>query len=228
MTAQDRRGFDGTSGTEKHSGYRTRVIQLLRDSKVPVCVDEVADRIGTTVGIARYHLESLADAGMADRVRQERTTRGRPKVLYAGTLPNQTHERAQGYRLLAEALTSALVAQVPDAEAVLSAAGRAWGARMVYPAVAAGPQAEADRQAELIAKLAALWFAPEVVGDGTLVLHHCPFPEAFRSRLSAVASLHRGLIDGALAELGSARRVTDIAPLDGHGWTVRLGTPDAG
>lgn len=221
MTIQDRRGFDGTTGTGQHGGYRTRVIQLLRDAKLPVSVAEVAEQIGATPGIARYHLESVADAGMADRVRQERTTRGRPKVLYQGTLPSQTHERAQGYRLLAEVLTE-VAADLP-AE-VLYAAGRAWGNRLVFPG-ARGVEGDAAELAlpMLMAKLEALWFAPELLGDGTLLLHHCPFSTAVRARPEAVRAVHRGLLDGSLAALGSPRRVAEMAALDGtDGWMVRL------
>ncbi|NKY09544.1 helix-turn-helix transcriptional regulator [Cellulomonas hominis] len=218
MAAQDRRGFDGTTGTGQHGGYRTRVIQLLRDSPVPVSVQDVADAIGATPGIARYHLESVADAGMADRVRQERTTRGRPKVLYQGTLPSQTHERAQGYRLLGEALTCTLAAGLPDPAGTLYEVGRAWGARLVYPTAAtAGPVPA------VVAKLEALWFAPEPLPDGTLLLHHCPFTAAVREHPEAVRAVHRGLLDGALHALGAAERVVEMTPLDGdHGWTVRL------
>ncbi|MEK8229214.1 helix-turn-helix domain-containing protein [Oerskovia sp. M15] len=119
-------GFDGTTGRSNHGGRRTHVIQLLRDSKTPVSVKDVAEEVGVHQNTARFHLESLVDAGLAERTQQTRTTPGRPKVLYRGTLPNQTHERAQAYRLLAEALTSAVADNVPDAGAVTYAVGRTW------------------------------------------------------------------------------------------------------
>jgi predicted ArsR family transcriptional regulator len=112
-------GYDGTTGRSDHGGRRTHIIQLLRDSKEPVSVSEVAEQVGIHVNTARFHLESLVDAGLAERAQQPRTTPGRPKVLYTGTLPNQTHERAQGYRLLAEALTSAVAQNLPDASEVM-------------------------------------------------------------------------------------------------------------
>lgn len=215
--ALDRRGFDGTTGEGHHGGLRTRVIQLLRDTPEALTVTAVAERAGATASTARYHLESLADAGMAERVRQHRTTRGRPRVLYRGTLPSQTHERAQGYRLLAEGLTVlAVAAAVPERD--LYAAGVAWGGRLVYPAAGSG-----DPVATVAAKLEALWFAPERV-DGALRLHHCPFPDAVQAHPGAVRALHRGLVDGALAALGSPVRVTGVEPLaGGDGWTVLLG-----
>ncbi len=230
---QGRAGYDGTTGRSDHGGRRTHIILLLRDSKTPLSVAEVAEEVGVHVNTARFHLEALVDAGMAERTQQARETRGRPKVLYMGTLPNQTHERAQGYRVLAETLTAAITRGMPEAPKVLYAAGQTWGHLLTdAPEPGATPPDENEIAERLVAKMDALWFAPEaseepVAADAdeadTLVLHNCPFIATSYNSPQAVCSLHLGLVNGTLAELGSTRRATSAAPHVGdHRCVVQL------
>lgn len=155
-------GFDGTTGRSEHGGRRTHVIQLLRDNKEPLSVADVATKVGIHINTARFHLESLVDAGLADRAAQLRTTPGRPKVLYVGTLPNQTHERAQAYRLLADALTTAVAHNVPNATKVMYDLGLTWGRYLTDAPTEGVSLTEDEIMAQLLAKLDALWFAPEM------------------------------------------------------------------
>lgn len=155
-------GFDGTTGRSEHGGRRTHVIQMLRDNKEPLSVADVATRVGIHINTARFHLESLVDAGLADRAAQSRTTPGRPKVLYVGTLPNQTHERAQAYRLLADALTTAVAHNVPNAIQVMYDLGIKWGRNLADAPTEGVDLSEDEIMAQLLAKLDALWFAPEL------------------------------------------------------------------
>ncbi len=227
-------GYDGTTGRSDHGGRRTHIILLLRDSKVALSVAEVAERVGLHVNAARYHLEALVDAGLAERTQQDRETRGRPKILYMGTLPNQTHERAQGYRLLAEHLAAAMIDEVPDAPRVLSGVGRRWGRIITDPPPPGETYTEQEVLDRLIGKMDALWFAPEPpaaktgAGDAnTLVLHNCPFIETALIATDAVCALHLGMVNGTLAELGSTRRADGAEPLAGdHRCVVHLGVID--
>lgn len=155
-------GFDGTTGRSEHGGRRTHVIQLLRDSREPLSVADVAEKVGIHINTARFHLESLVDAGLADRAAQLRTTPGRPKVLYVGTLPNQTHERAQAYRLLADALTTAVAHNLPNATQVMYDLGVTWGKFLTDPPVEGVQLSEDEIMTQLMSKLDALWFAPEL------------------------------------------------------------------
>lgn len=217
-------GYDGTTGRTDHGGRRTHIIQILRDSREPLSVSDVAREVGVRAAAARSHLESLVDAGLAERTHQARSTPGRPRVLYVGTLPNQTHERAQGYRVLAEALTSTVAAHVPDAHGVVYGVGRAWGRQLTDPPSLLGTVDEASVTEHLVAKMDALWFAPSLDGAepvvpstsaGLLVLHHCPFTVTSRCDPQVVCSLHAGLVNGTLSELGSNRRVVALHPLVG-------------
>ncbi|WP_158609641.1 helix-turn-helix transcriptional regulator [Cellulomonas triticagri] len=221
-------GFDGTTGRGDHGGRRTHVIQLLRDSPTPLPVAAVAERLGVALSSARAHLEALADAGLAVRTRDTGGAPGRPRVLYRGVLPNQAHERAQGFRLLAESLVSTLLASAPESALHLDAVGRGWGRAV---AACAGPTTGDDPVDRLVAKLDALWFAPERLPDGDdgtvrLVLHHCPLLHVSARDPQAVAALERGLVDGVLEAAGSSLRVTSATsgPV-GRRSTVHLAAP---
>lgn len=210
-----RAGYDGTTGGTDHGGRRTHIIQILRDSKSPVSVAEVAELVGIHVNTARFHLESLADAGLATREQETRATPGRPKILYTGTLPNQTHERAQGYRLLAEMLTMTVAQHIEDAGDVVYEVGRAWGRYLTTSPAPFEQLSEEDVLARLVDKMDALWFAPEMTGgdDPKLYLHNCPFLTTAERNPEVVCSLHGGLINGSLAELGSTQRAAELHPL---------------
>ncbi|MFB9955144.1 helix-turn-helix transcriptional regulator [Cellulomonas denverensis] len=203
-------GFDGTTGRSDHGGRRTYLIQLLRDSPAPLSVSEVAERLGAPLSTIRVHLEALADAGLAVRTRDSAGTPGRPRVLYRGVLPNQTHERAQGYRLLAEQLVGAL-AELPDGTERLTRVGRSWGE--VLGAVGQAEPTEGPLR-RLVAKLDALWFAPELVeareGSARLVLHHCPLIEVQQVAPEAVRTLVAAVVDGIVTAQGSPLRVTEV------------------
>ncbi|WP_029069641.1 helix-turn-helix transcriptional regulator [Jonesia quinghaiensis] len=236
-------GFDGTTGRSDYGGRRTHIIQLLRDTKEPFTVADVADRVGIHVNTARFHLESLVDSGLAQRMQQPRNTPGRPRILYTGTLPNQTHERAQAFRVLADTLTVTLAASIPHASTVLYNVGKQWGEVVTDAPLPDENLSEDEITQRVLTKMDALWFAPEITdniaqatreADATeahtrnvgkpgkdlahrgFMFHNCPFAEAARTAPEAVCALHAGLLNGSLRELGSQQRVDSIVPLVGH------------
>jgi predicted ArsR family transcriptional regulator len=54
-------------------------------------------------------------------------------------------------------------------------------------------------------------FEPER-SDGTIRMRRCPFRDLAETHGQIVCSIHRGLISGALAELGSALEVGELQP----------------
>ncbi|MDR3107081.1 MAG: helix-turn-helix domain-containing protein [Bifidobacteriaceae bacterium] len=207
---------DGTTGRTARGGRRTHIIQLLRDSRSPLSVDQVAESTGIHINTARFHLESLVDSGLAERQTEARTQPGRPKVVYRGTLPNQTHERAQGYRLLAEMLTTAVAQSDPNAAQWMYQVGQEWGR---YLTTRPAPFEEVDEESidqRLVDKLDALWFAPELVERDSqppcLMLHNCPFLAAAERYPEVVCQLHAGMINGSLDEMRSAYRLVGLQP----------------
>ncbi|MCL2465686.1 MAG: helix-turn-helix domain-containing protein [Micrococcales bacterium] len=208
--------YDGTTGRSDSGGRRTHIIQILRDSREPLSVAEVAERVGIHVNTARFHLESLVYSGMATRETESRSGPGRPRVVYTGTLPNQTHERAQGFRLLAEMLTAAVAESDPHAGPWLYRVGQEWGRYLTTKVPPYVTIDESEITNRLVDKLDALWFAPELErtddGQPHLVLHNCPFAQTANQYPHVVCQLHAGMINGSLEEMRSTCRLTELEP----------------
>jgi len=220
LTPTDHRSVpDGTTGRDAQGGRRTHIIQILRDSREPLSVQEVADKVSIHINTARFHLESLVEAGLADRQTEARSVPGRPKVVYSGTLPNQTHERAMGYRLLSEMLTTAIAKSWPEAGTWLYQVGHEWGRYLTSRPAPFEDINEAEISGRLVDKLDALWFAPEVMdepGATSLLLHNCPFYDSARRFPDVVCQLHAGMVNGSLEEMGSGQRLNELTPQTEH------------
>jgi len=201
--------FDGTTGQGDHAGRRTHIIKLLRDTKEPLTVEQVAKKVGLPPNAARFHLEALVDSGLATREAQTRNTPGRPKVAYMGTLPNQAHEREQGFRLLAEFMSAAIAQHNENAGEWMYQVGVEWGRYISCRPQDDGEVDETEVMTALVEKLDAMWFAPEAVDKDSsrLVLHNCPFTDSTR-RYPQMCQLHAGMINGSLEEMGSGYRLT--------------------
>ena len=229
MAVVDHPVFDGTTGRGDYGGRRTHIIRLLRDAKEALTVDQVAQKVGLPTSAVRYHLESLADAGLASREAQARTTPGRPKVAYRGVLPNQTHEREQGFRLLAETIAVAIASSNANAGEWMYRVGREWGRQLMGRAATDSPLDDEAIVTRLVDKLDALWFAPELVdGDPPkLVLYNCPFLDSTRRYPQVICQLHAGMINGALEEMSSNYRLTHLTIQAGHRCDGHLAHPPA-
>jgi len=220
---------DGTTGGSARGGRRTHIIQILRDSKTPLSVVQVADAVGVHPNTARFHLESLVESGLAGRQTEVTTRRGRRQVLYTGVLPNQAHERAQGYRLLSQILTGMILAKYPDAADDLYGVGLEWGGYLTSRPLPFETLAEDEIDRRVMDKLDALWFAPELLASPRphMVLHNCPFAETVAAYPGLVCQLHVGMINGSLAELRSPQRVVELQPsLDDHRCRAWLGAAE--
>ena len=221
--------YDGTTGGTVHSGRRTHIIQLLRDTKDPLSVAEVAETVGIHPNTARFHLESLVDAGLATRETAPSAKPGRRRVMYTGTLPNQTHERAQGYRLLSQILAGLIATRFPDMDDVMCEVGRQWGSYLTSRPAPYETLDEAEIGRRVMDKSDALWFAPELQTQPGphLLFHNCPFMESARSAPGIICRLHGGMINGSLTELRSSQRVVkleaSIAPHLCRAWLGPVG-----
>ena len=207
--------FDGTTGGSEHAGRRTHIIRILRDTKEPLTVEQVAKRVGLPPNTARFHLESLVDAGFAIRETQSRTTPGRPKVAYKGTLPTQTHERAQGFRLLSEVMAVTVAQANGGASEWMYKVGAEWGRILATRGDPSQPVDEPKVFEKLIDKLDALWYSPEItdMDPPKVTMHNCPFWESVR-RYSVMCQLHTGMINGCLEEMRSGYRLTRVKAQD--------------
>ena len=177
-------------------------------------VREVAERVGLHQNTARFHLDGLVDAGLAERRAEERSEPGRPRMVYAST-STDVPSGQRSYRLLAEMLTSLVADTVPEPETAAEAAGEAWG-RYLAERPAPSQRVDADEgMRRLLSVLADMGFAPDPAQSNaeTLVpLRHCPFREVAERHREVVCSLHLGLMRGVLAEVRAPLRADRLEP----------------
>lgn len=177
---------------------RVRILTELASSPDGLDATELGRRVGLHANTVRWHLGILVDAGVAGSRPEPRKTPGRPRILYRigdGAEPVGHDE----YRLLATILAE-LVAGEPER---CEDAGRRWG-----HALARGRSRE-HAVVAVVALLDEQGFEPEA-GDGAIAMHRCPFHDLAESSPDVVCAVHRGLIDGALAELGSSLSVSEL------------------
>jgi len=185
---------------------RGRVLDLLRGSGVPLTAAGVAQRCGLHPSTARFHLDALAEAGLAVREPvHESGAPGRPAVGYraagAGRASAPSGERR--YRLLAEMLASLVAGLVDDPAATAERAGREWGGFLTEPPPPCQRPSAAGALAGLTGLLAGIGFDPQATtgkagGAAEVLLRACPFREVAREHQEVVCSLHLGVIRGAL------------------------------
>ncbi len=216
--------MSGHTLTDPEAGHglgdsRRRVLEELRAAGTPLGVKEISDRIGLHANTARFHLDGLVEAGLAERRAEERTQPGRPRMVYRAAAVDAP-AGLRSYRLLAEMLTSLVADAVPNPGAAAVAAGQAWGRFLAQPPA---PLQRIDAE-EAVHRLSAVLddvgFAPGPAepesppgvtarrrspsaagGRRVLPLRHCPFREIAAQRQEVICSLHLGLMQGVLAEV---------------------------
>jgi len=182
---------------------RVRVLNLLRTAGQPVDAGEVAERTGLHKNTARFHLEALADAGLAARETEDRETPGRPRVGYRAT--DRAPAGPRRFRLLAEMLASLIDGTMADPGAAAQEAGRAWGEYLTERPPPFQRIGAREAVAKLTSALAELDFDPDVAADGDgrylVNLRRCPFREVAEKHQQVICGLHLGLMRGALAQM---------------------------
>jgi predicted ArsR family transcriptional regulator len=198
------------SGSRGLGESRARVLAALQAAPAPLGVGEVAERVRLHPNTTRFHLDALAEAGLARRTSEERDLPGRPRTLYAAT-PGSASAGRRSYRLLAEILTSYVASQTKQPAQAALKAGEAWGRYLTERPAPFQHIDAAGATRQLVATLDGIGFSPEAVTAGRkrqILLHHCPFREAAEEHRDVVCSIHLGLMRGMLAELD--------APLEAH------------
>ena len=186
-------------------------------------MSEVADHLGLHQNTVRSHLDILVDAGYAVRRSDAPRGPGRPRVVYEATL---APDGERNYRLLAEVLAQHLVATSERPGEAAMNAGRRWAVSSgssgssLHPEANEGaggaptpPLSEEAAVTEVVRMLGDTGFAPELSADGTYInLHRCPFRELAVTHPDVVCGAHLGVIQGALAQLGTMVSATRILP----------------
>ncbi|MEU8802895.1 helix-turn-helix domain-containing protein [Spirillospora sp. NPDC048819] len=203
MDARARTRTDPGAAAPELGESRSQVLAALTDAGASLTVGDVAERVRLHRNTARFHLDALVEAGLAERSTEERDQPGRPRILYTAR-PEAAHTGRRSYRLLAEILTSFMAAEIPQPGQAALRIGRAWGR---YLAERPPPFRRLDAAAatgQLVRALDDIGFAPEAVTAGDerqVLLHHCPFREAAEEHREVVCSIHLGLMQGLLEEL---------------------------
>lgn len=217
---------------------RTRVARALRDGAEPLGAVQVATALGLHPNSARFHLEALVEEGLAERHEEERTSPGRPRVLYVASA-HAAPDEASGYRELAEVLTEALTTPAATPAEAAEAAGAVRGAHLARSegpgARPATPPARAPRgrgpgtlsaAGVVVEQMARLGFESRATrtADGSRVdITPCPFLDLVRTRGEVICAVHRGLVRGTLAELAPGVSLERLVPFaDPHRCVVEL------
>lgn len=137
---------------------RAEVLDRLREAAGPLSVAQVAQATGLHVNTARFHLDGLVTDGLAERLSEERSTPGRPRILYAAAV-DTTGSRSYG--LLSEMLTG-LAASLGGAGRAATEAGREWGRHLVERPAPLQRVDAAEATSRLHRVLDAIGFQPRV------------------------------------------------------------------
>ena len=187
---------------------RARIVAELNGERDGLDAHELARRLGLHANTVRWHCGILVDAGLVSARRAERTTPGRPRTLYALS-PDATASGKDEFRLLASVLTGAL-AEDQDAVAKSETAGSSWGRYLAPRRPPLSPPSDEATIGDIVRLLDEQGFAPDVEGR-EVRLRRCPYYDLAEQHPEVVCSVHKGLIAGALDELGSDLDV-ELAP----------------
>lgn len=187
---------------------RARILDEVQQRPDGADVAALAAVCGLHPNTVRWHLGVLAEAGVVRSRAETRSTPGRPRVLWQATQPGDSGR--ENYRLLATILTGAAADSVDGAERA-EAAGRAWGRFLVERPPPHVHASDDDAVAAVVELLDHEGFEPEH-GEGTIRMRRCPFRDIAETHGRIVCPIHRGLISGALAELGSELEVSELQP----------------
>jgi predicted ArsR family transcriptional regulator len=178
-------------------------LELAR-SPHPVPTAHIAETLGLHPNTIRPHLERMREVGLLDVRPAPATGVGRPQHLYslAADAPGLGLE-PPAYPVLARMLLN-VAAEAGLGGDAAAEAGRAQGHTVATADDLGRPCIDAA-----IDMLARFGFDPAPLDgddDGTTVAFtHCPFAELAAANPELVCSLHRGLLEGFVDQVGGAR-----------------------
>lgn len=185
---------------------RDRIADELRRSPHGLDARELAGRLGLHPNTIRWHLGVLAREGAVSSRPEPNGARGRPRIVYR-LQEGAAEGTREEYKLLATVLSGSLAAAGEGARAEES--GRAWGRYLVDRAAPVGALSDEEAAGRIAGFLDDQGFATEVAA-GEIRMRRCPFRDLAASHPEIVCAAHRGLVDGALTELGSHLEVTSL------------------
>jgi len=197
---------------------RQALLEVLSRSDRPLDATEVGELVGLHRNSARAHLDALVSIGLARRVIEQRTTRGRPRVLFARATPLRSSPGASSsqsdlsYLDLAQLLAGQL-SEMEDAAATAVRAGRRWAAAVDSSPLNSSQLTTSQAMQTITGLFQKLGFDPELVAnEGRILLHHCPFLEVAKEARPVVCGMHLGMLKATLERLDAPLEVSGFHP----------------
>lgn len=184
------------------SERRVEILRALERAADGLGVDAIAQQVGLHVNTVREHLDRLVACGFVTRAPEQRTTRGRPRIVFRAaddldealsTSPARDHL----VRILVQGYGQPMSVATDAAEE----AGRVWArARAAEDDVDGSDEAALAHQiAVLHEHLAELGFEPATTEDGLGVrVQRCPLQDLARDQPEVVCGIHHGVVRGIL------------------------------
>ena len=205
---------------------RRRLLKLLRRSDTPLDVYQLAEVTGLHITTVRAHLDLLAKAGQVTVQKTPRTTRGRPRTVYAA----RTEEAPpDGYRPLAALLAAHLGPTPRTRRRRAEKVGRDWATSLIPTTNTTDPDETAHRIVDLFTEMN---FDPELVdpapatGEREIRLRACPYRDVAREHPDVVCAIHLGLLQGAITQLGAPPTAVRLVPFVKPHLCLAYLTPD--
>jgi predicted ArsR family transcriptional regulator len=214
LVSHDRATYRALAGESRQA-----LLAVLHEVGGPLDAVEAGASVGLHPNTARVHLEVLCSVGLVDRRTEDRSRRGRPRVLYevaapARSLLDQRRERHAdvGYRELARLLVQKF-SELPDVPSEALRAGRRWASVLSHVALPTRPLSAAETVAVAVDLLDKLGFEPgPALGADRIVLHHCPLADVARESRSVVCGIHLGMLKATVERLKSPLDVVGLEP----------------
>jgi len=199
---------------------RQALLATLQRVGRPIDAGEAGAAVGLHPNTARAHLDLLCSAGVLKRRTEERSRRGRPRVLYEvasaveGLLDNQAAPRTEAsYRDLARVLAQQL-AEVPNVPQEAVRAGRRWASVLEKVSLSSETLSAEEAVAVVTGLFERLGFRPEAdLVAGELRLRRCPYIDVARENRVVVCGAHLGMLKATIERLGAPLEAVGLDPL---------------
>jgi predicted ArsR family transcriptional regulator len=179
---------------------RQAILTALRAAPDGLDTEALARKLGCHPNTIRWHLDALTRDGRVTSEAAHGCGRGRPRLVHHAILEPGAEGR-DDYRILAGLLATA-VEGAPSGIAQAYESGARFGRRLRRAAPGTSTEELLTREG----------FAARRRAD-SLEMHRCPYLDLAERSPGPVCTLHRGIIDGALEEAGSADRVRALEVL---------------
>jgi predicted ArsR family transcriptional regulator len=201
---------------------RRRLYEWVTRQNEPVSRDQAAAGVGIARGLAAFHLDRLAGAGLVDTEFRRLSGRsgpgaGRPAKLYRiSARVVEVSLPARSYGLAAELMARAIEAESGDGGSGQSAReSLAEIARREGVTLGATSRHASDIPAALLGTLEDSGYRPVLGDDGAIRLRNCPFHALVTEHTELVCGMNLSLAQGIVEGLAASDVRAELDPQPG-------------